>query len=131
VTENLADCEHDDGDHSDEADGPCPDDAARGRRASPAVPGIWACGWMRSLISGLASWGKVDGRRARFDTALLQRQRSVQRPRYRRGTGGPAGRSSDPIDVLTVPSRASTRATARVRESWWSASSCRTRATVT
>jgi len=52
VTENLADCEHDDGDHSDEADGPCPDDAARGRRASPAVPGIWACGWMRSLISG-------------------------------------------------------------------------------
>jgi len=52
VTENLADCEHDDGDHSDEADGPCPDDAARGRRPSPAVPGIWACGWMRSLISG-------------------------------------------------------------------------------
>jgi len=86
---------------------------------------------MRAFDIGLAKLGKVDGRRARFDTALLQRLRLVQRPRYRRGTGGPARRSSDPIDVLTVPSRASTRATARVSESSWSASSCRTRATVT
>ena len=69
-------------------------------------PGIWACGWMRAFDIGLAKLGKVDGRRARFDTALLQRLRLVQRPRYRRGTGGPARRSSDPIDVLTVPWRA-------------------------
>src|SRR6478609_10057357 len=58
VTENLADCEHDDGDHSDEVDGPCPDDPARGRRASRGDPGIWACGWMRSFDIGLAKLGQ-------------------------------------------------------------------------
>src|SRR6478672_9384043 len=68
VSENLADCEHDDGDHSDEADGPCPDDPARGRRASRGDPGIWASGWMRSFDIGLAKLGPRSMAAARGST---------------------------------------------------------------